>query len=61
MIRKSKDPTFTSSAVQSAVYFGIEIEVLAQMEHCSLIQYGDLKIVVDTSDLVFARAMKTAA
>ena len=49
------------NANQTAVYFGVEVEVIVQMEHCSLITYGDLTVVVDTVDLVFARAMKTAA
>ena len=46
---------------ETAVYFGIEVEVVATMEHYSLIHYGDLTVVVDTADLVFAKAMKTAA
>ena len=56
--------TYSSPAEsnQTAVYFGIEVEVVSQMDHCSLIRYGHLTVVVDTADLVFAaRAMKVAA
>jgi len=61
MIRTSKNPAVSTATIETAVYFGIEVEVISQMEHCSLIHYGDLTVVVETADLVFARAMKTAA
>jgi len=44
-----------------ANYFGIEVKILATMEHCSLIHYGDLKVVVETQDLVFRQVRKAAA
>jgi hypothetical protein len=61
MIRSNCNPAASTAAVETAVYFGIEVDVISQMEHCSLIHYGHLTAVVDTADLVFARAMKTAA
>jgi hypothetical protein len=44
-----------------AYYFGIEVQVLQSMDHCSLIHYGDLKVVVETEDLVFRQVRKAAA
>ena len=44
-----------------AYYFGIEVKILATMEHCSLIHYGDLKVVVETQDLVFRQVLRAAA
>jgi hypothetical protein len=61
MIRTNSNPTGSTTLVETAVYFGIEVEVISHMDHCSLIHYGDLKVVVETADLVFGRAMKTAA
>ena len=61
MIRTNNNPAASSIVRLTAHYCGVEVDVISQMEHCSLIRYGDLTIVVDTVDLVFARAMKTAA
>lgn len=61
MIRTNNNPAVSSVVSESASYFGIEVLVVSQMVHCSLIQYGNLTVVVDTADLVFAKAMKTAA
>jgi hypothetical protein len=47
--------------VTKAYYFGIEVRILDTMEHCSLIHYGDLKVIVETQDLVFRQVMRTAA
>ena len=61
LIRTNRNPVTAASTNETAVYFGIEAEVISQMEYCSLIHYGDLTVVVDTADLVFPKAMKTAA
>jgi hypothetical protein len=61
MIRTNNNPATSTATIETAIYFGIEVDIISQMEHCSLIHYGDLTVVVDTVDLVFARAMKTAA
>jgi hypothetical protein len=61
MIRTNNNPATSTATIETAIYFGIEVDIISQMEHCSLIHYGDLTVVVDTTDLVFARAMKTAA
>jgi hypothetical protein len=47
--------------IETAIYFGIEVGVIWQMEHCSMIHYGDPTVVVDAAALVVARAMKIAA
>ena len=44
-----------------AYYFGIEVKILDTLEHCSLIHYGDLKVVVETRDLVFRQIRKASA
>ena len=44
-----------------AYYFGIEVQILDRMEHCALIHYGDLKVVVDAQDLVFRQVARAAA
>ena len=61
MKRTNSNPAASSIVRLTANYCGVEVEVISQMEHCSLIRYGNLTVVVDTVDLVFARAMKTAA
>jgi hypothetical protein len=39
-------------ARQSVVsYFGLAVEVLIRMEHCSVIRYQDREFVVSTEDL----------
>ena len=61
MIRTNNNPAASTIMRETVSYFGIEVEVVSQMEHCSLIHYGDLTVVVDTTDLVFGKAMKAAA
>ena len=61
MKRTNSNPATSSIVRLTANYCGVEVEVISQMDHCSLIRYGNLTVVVDTVDLVFARAMKTAA
>ena len=61
MIRTSNNPASSTSKIETAIYFGIEVVIISKMEYCSLIHYSDLTVVVDTADLVFEKAMKTAA
>ena len=58
MIRTNSNPAASTATIETAIHFGIEVKVVSQMEHCSLIHYGNLTVVVDTTGLVFARAMK---
>lgn len=49
--------------VTTAVYFGIEVEVLIQLQNYSLIQFQGQEFIVETTDLVFVseRGLKRAA
>ena len=38
----------------SAEYFGLIVEVVSRMEHCSLILHHRSEFIVDTRDLVFS-------
>ena len=40
-----------NSEIGKATYFGIEVEILVQMDHCSLVRNQDREFVVDTADL----------
>ena len=42
-------------------YFGVLIELIDRMEHCSLIRYRDRELVVDTQDLKEVSVLKHAA
>jgi hypothetical protein len=48
MIRTSNNPASSTSKIETAIYFGIEVVIISKMEHCSLIHYSDLTVVVDT-------------
>jgi len=45
----------------SANYFGLSVEVLSQMKHCSLIRFQGREFIADTADLVFSHSLKRAA
>ena len=42
-------------------YCGLSVRVLFRMEHCSMIEYGNRRFIVDTADLRCARAMQRVA
>ncbi len=44
-----------------AKYFGIQVDLLCQLNQCSLVQYKDRSFVVDTADLVLERDFKETA
>jgi hypothetical protein len=44
-----------------AKYFGIEVELLCQLNHCSLVRFKDRSFVVDTADLVLESNFKLTA
>ncbi len=44
-----------------AKYFGIEVDLLCQLNHCSLVRYKDRSFVIDTADLVLERNFKQTA
>jgi hypothetical protein len=45
----------------AAFYFGLEVYVIWEMEHCSLIQYNGQEIVVHSADLVPESAYRQVA
>ncbi len=44
-----------------ALYYGIEVELICQMNHCSLVRFKERSFVVDTADLVLERNFKNTA
>lgn len=44
-----------------AKYFSIEVDLLCQLDHCSLVRYKDRSFVIDTADLVLERNFKQTA
>ena len=44
-----------------AKYFGIEVDLLCQLNQCSLVRFKDRSFVVDTADLVLERNFKQTA
>ena len=50
-----------NSEIGEATYFGIEVEILVQMEHSSLIRHQDREFVVDSADLTLKLSLAKAA
>ena len=44
-----------------AKYFGIEVDLLYQLNQCSLVHFKDRSFVVETADLVLERNFKQTA
>jgi hypothetical protein len=42
-------------------YFGIEVEILVRLNHCSLIRYQGREFIVDTADLMSSQTLAQAA
>lgn len=42
-------------------YYGLSVQVVCRMEHCSLIRYRDREFVINTEDLCCQRSLKCAA
>ncbi len=49
------------STTQMANYFGITVEVIQIMKHCSLIRFDGRSCIVDTADLIIVHFNKRAA
>ncbi len=47
--------------LETTYYAGLKVQVICRMAYCSLISYKGRKIIVDTSELVVAKAMSKAA
>jgi hypothetical protein len=41
-----------------ALYCGVEVELIYQMNHCSLVRFKERSFVVDTADLVLEQDFK---
>ena len=42
-------------------YFGLEVEILERLNHCSLVRYQGREFIVDTADLMSVRTLARAA
>ena len=52
---------YTAFETEIANYFGLPVQILSRMEHCSLVRYRDREFIVNTEDLCFQRSMRCAA
>jgi hypothetical protein len=50
-----------TSGKKIAIYFGLPVQVIDRMPHCSLIRYRDREFIVNTGDLHFEWSLKCAA
>ena len=41
-----------------ALYCGVEVELIYQMNHCSLVRFKERSFIVDTADLVLEQDFK---
>ena len=46
---------------EKATYFGIEVEILVHMDHCTLVRYQQREFIVETADLTFRHTFAKAA
>jgi len=53
-----RDPDIGETSLVN--YFGVLVELINQMEHCSLIRYRDRELLVDTEDLKEVSVLKHA-
>jgi len=52
---------FESSQLSLTNYFGLTVEVVTRMEHCSLVRYRDGELIVNTEDLQEYLVLKQVA
>jgi hypothetical protein len=52
---------FESSQLTLADYFGLTIQVVTRMRHCSLVRYCDRELIVNTEDLQEYLVLKQVA
>ena len=50
-----------NSEIRKPTYFGIEVEIVVQLDHCSLVRHQDREFVVDTADLTQKLSLAKAA
>jgi hypothetical protein len=44
--------------IAKALYCGIEVEVICELDHCSLVRFNERSFVVDTTNLVLEQNFK---
>src|SRR5262245_41164627 len=54
-------PMNATESKRTANYVGLQVEVIHQLDHCSLVLYRGREFVVDTADLMFSQSLKCAA
>ena len=50
-----------TTLIVKAFYCGIEVEIICQMNHGSLVRFNERSFVVDTTDLVLEQNFKKTA
>jgi hypothetical protein len=50
-----------TTLIVKAFYCGIEVEIICQMNHCSLVRFNERSFVVDTTDLVLEQNFNKTA
>jgi hypothetical protein len=59
---KSQEQKFMNTTLlMKVLYCGIEVELICQMNHCSLVRFKERSFVVDTADLVIEQNFKGTA
>jgi hypothetical protein len=60
--RSSQEQKFMNTTLlMKVLYCGIEVELICQMSHCSLVRFKERSFVVDTADLVLEQNFKGTA
>jgi len=60
-IQRQEGVMKANSEIGKATYFGIEVEILVQLDHCSLVGNQDREFVVDTAELTQKLSLAKAA
>ena len=59
--QKSRAKVMNTTLIIEVLYCGIEVELICQMNHCSLVRFKERSFVVDTADLVLEQNFKGTA
>ena len=51
----------TNQDLTKGTYFGIDVEILASLENCSLVLLEQREFIVETADLTLAKVLAKAA
>ena len=61
MTEQKEVKAMNTTLIVKAFYCGIEVEIICQMKHCSLVRFNERFFVVDTTDLVLEQNFKETA